>query len=232
MEHIQEIFEQEGGTFILPLSSIEDRLKRVKAYIFDWDGVFNDGTKHHEYGSPFSEVDAMGTNMLRFSHYLRTGEVPATFVVTGEKNDSARVLAEREHFNGFYFKVKDKAKALEHICEFHGLVPSQICFVYDDILDLSLAVKAGLRMMVRHTGNPMFRELIKTDYMAEYITGSAGGQGAVREICELLMSLNHDFRKVVSHRSSFTDTYTDYLDTRQAQNTHYYTLKGLNIVTP
>ena len=56
----------EGASGISP-----DRLDKIKAFVFDWDGVFNNGAKDSEGASPFNEVDAMGTNLLRFNHHLR-----------------------------------------------------------------------------------------------------------------------------------------------------------------
>lgn len=230
LKDTKSIFEREGGEFISPLSVIAGQLQQIKVYIFDWDGVFNDGTKHQEYGSPFSEVDAMGTNMLRFSHFMRTGEVPLTMIVSGEKNLSARTLAERERFDRFYFKTSDKSKALTHLQAELGTLAHEICFVYDDILDLSLANEAGLRMMVRHTGNPLFRQYVTKRRLAHYVSGSVGGQGAVREICELLIQAGGSYNAVIEERIAFSELYQEYLSIRQAKETTYYTLKEGNII--
>ena len=39
------MFEKAGGIFCTPAVSILQKLQTVKAFVFDWDGVFNDGTK-------------------------------------------------------------------------------------------------------------------------------------------------------------------------------------------
>ena len=54
------------------------------------DGVFNNGMKTGEQGSLFSDVDAMGTNMLRFNYYLNNNKtIPLSFIITGSNNQSA-----------------------------------------------------------------------------------------------------------------------------------------------
>lgn len=54
------------GQFVTSEADIAKRLSKAKAFIFDWDGVFNNGFKQGQAGSGFSEVDSMGTNLLRF----------------------------------------------------------------------------------------------------------------------------------------------------------------------
>ena len=66
-EAIVKLFEKGGGEFVSPPSVFIDKLKKIKAVLFDWDGVFNDGFKRGVDGSIFSEVDAMGTNLLRYA---------------------------------------------------------------------------------------------------------------------------------------------------------------------
>ena len=57
------------GVFITDVAIIQQKLQQVKAFIFDWDGVFNDGRKDIQGNSGFSEIDSMGINMMRFSYY-------------------------------------------------------------------------------------------------------------------------------------------------------------------
>jgi len=82
MDNTEITFTELGGTFCRPFAEFQERLSKIKAYLFDWDGVFNDGVKTASGGSPFSEVDAMGTNMLRFGHWLKTGALPFDVLIT------------------------------------------------------------------------------------------------------------------------------------------------------
>ena len=230
MQELQNIFENLGGEFVSPLSVISEKISKVKAFIFDWDGVFNDGTKHQEYGSPFSEVDAMGTNMLRFGYYLTQGEVPQTLIISGEQNQSATTLATRERFNAFYSRSKNKVVALKHFVETTGIQPEEICFFFDDILDLSLAKEVALNIQIGHPAKPLFSQYVEANKMVDYITGNPGGQGGVREAVEMLLGVQGVHDLVVEKRVAFEGPYAAYLEKRQAQETTFYTYSEGQII--
>src|SRR5690606_36743845 len=127
--HIADHFK---GQFIIAPELMREKLDQVKAFVFDWDGVFNNGMKDENGSSPFSEVDSMGTHMLRLNHYLRTGKPPLPAIITGEKNKAAFSLAEREHFNAVYYGIRRKAAALAHLCLTHHLAPGEVAYIFDD----------------------------------------------------------------------------------------------------
>src|SRR6478672_11836525 len=137
-----------GGFFVTP-EILAERLHRIKAFVFDWDGVFNGGEKDAEGSSPFNEVDAMGTNLLRFNHHLRNNSQAVTAIITGENNKAAMAFARREHFNAVYCGIKYKAQALEHLNKTYGIMDGEVAFVFDDVLDFSVAASSGLRIMVK-----------------------------------------------------------------------------------
>ena len=216
MDNIEDIFIEQGGAFITPPHVLKQKLKQVKSFVFDWDGVFNDSYKRDSSGSPFSEADSMGINMLRFSYYLQYGYIPELFIITGENNLPAISLSKREKFNGIYMRVKHKLEALQHIHENFGVAPDQIAFSFDDILDLGLAKEVALRFMVKRTASPMLSAMVVKNGWTDYITASVGGQHAVREITELLIGLNGNYEEVINHRINFTDTYQSYLQERNS----------------
>jgi 3-deoxy-D-manno-octulosonate 8-phosphate phosphatase (KDO 8-P phosphatase) len=222
---IQTLFEQAGGTFCIPITDIQRKLQSVKAFVFDWDGVFNDGSKRDLTGSGFSEPDAMGTNMLRFSYWLKTKTLPVTAIITGEENESALYVGKREHFSSLYFKASDKLKSFEHFLNQHKLVANQVAFVFDDVLDLSVAAQCGVRINVRRKANPLFNQYLLDNQLSDYMTGQVGGSQAVREACELLIGLAKNYNQAIAQRSQFSDLYKEYLATRQQVET--ITLVGI-----
>jgi 3-deoxy-D-manno-octulosonate 8-phosphate phosphatase (KDO 8-P phosphatase) len=224
------IAEQFRGRFITHAENILQQLLNVKAYVYDWDGVFNNGMKDESGSSPFSEVDAMGTNMLRFCHYLRTGENPVFAIVSGEANKAAFSLAKREHFHGSYYGIKYKQAALTHICKTHGLRPNEVAFMFDDVLDFSIAQTCGLRIMVGRRSTPLLTEFAIENKLVDYITATDGANHAVRETVELLMGLSGKYENAISHRMEFSDTYQKYLKLRNTHDTIYYTPKDTEII--
>jgi 3-deoxy-D-manno-octulosonate 8-phosphate phosphatase (KDO 8-P phosphatase) len=219
---IHKLFTAIGGEFQISPDVFASKLNAIRAFIFDWDGVFNDGVKDHQGSSNFNEVDAMGTNLMRFSRWLNRGELPIVAVMSGERNVLSFQLTTREHFHQGYFRVKDKLQAFHHFAALHKLDPNEIAFVFDDVLDLGLAEEAGLRIMVQHPGSPLFRRYVLAHGLADYITSPS--PYAIREACELIMGTTGNYDEVVAGRSHFTNDYRSYLAARQAVPTEYFTL--------
>ncbi|MBS1486838.1 MAG: phosphatase [Bacteroidetes bacterium] len=223
MNNPDTIFMELGGTFCRPFADLKNRLPSIKAYIFDWDGVFNDGVKSSQGGSLFSEVDAMGTNMLRFGHWLSHGQLPRVAIITGEENPAAQHLAQREKFDAIYSKCSNKLIAFDHFLKTYALHEEEVAFVFDDVLDLAVADRCGLRCMVKHHASPMLQQYVMLENQAEYI--SSGHAHGVREICELILSANKKYDEAVSLRSAFAPAYQNYLQERQRTNVKNFVLK-------
>lgn len=214
-ESIARHFAEQGGTFRVPPSDFCTRLKKIRAYVFDWDGVFNDGSRHGIEGSTFTEPDAMGTNMLRFSHWLAHGSLPVVAVITGEKNHYAYQLTDRERFHALYFRIAHKTKALHHLAETFGIQAHEVAFVFDDILDFGMAAACGLRIQVRRSANPLLNDFVVQHQLAEYSTFSPSGHFAVREATELLMGAQGNFDEAIAQRAAYSSVYQQYLADRK-----------------
>lgn len=218
------------GNFITSAEAIANKLAGIKAFVFDWDGVFNNGVKDENGTSSFSEVDAMGTNLVRFNHYLRNNDVPVVAIISGERNAMAWTLAKRESFHGVYSGIKFKAEALSHICEHHSIKPEEVCFVFDDVLDFSVAAAVGLRIMIPRACNPLLVEYAVQNKLVDYLTASEGGNGAVREAVEMLCGLSGKYTETISNRMDYTDTYKTYLHLRNQQAPSFYISKDSKII--
>ena len=221
---ISAIFTQLGGEFITPVSELAEKLSSVKAFIFDWDGVFNDGTKNEQGSSNFSEVDSMGTNLLRFGWWLSQASMPYTAVISGERNLLSFKLVQREHYHACYFRIKHKIEALEHFMSSRGLKASEVAFFFDDALDLSIAEQCGVRILIRHKGNPLFQQYVIKNKLVDYITAQDGGNFAVREGCEFMLGLQGVHDQTIDERLRFYPHYNNYLTERQAIQSQFFTL--------
>ncbi|MDX1904273.1 MAG: phosphatase [Thermonemataceae bacterium] len=225
-----KIFEELGAEFILPSEQFPEKLKYIKAFIFDWDGVFNAGVKGYNQTSLYSEVDAMGINMLRFAYYLLYQELPLTVIITGENNHSAFQLAKREHFDAVYYHFSHKTEALAHLHKKHTIDNEQIAFIFDDILDISLASQVALRFLIKRKSNPLFLNYTKNNHLCDYITANESGQNAVREITELILGQLGVYEKTISKRIAYTQEYQDYLERRKLIQTDFFTKQESTIL--
>lgn len=219
--HITEFFK---GRFLAKPPLLIKKLSGIKAFVFDWDGVFNNGVKDDNGSSPFSEVDAMGTNLLRFNHFLSNGQPPLIAIFSGETNKAAFNLARREHFHAVYYKVPNKIKALNHFCEMHQLEPMDIAFIFDDVLDFSVAHLCGLRIMVSRASNPLLIDFAEKNRLADYITFNDGNGHAVRESVELITGLSGKYHETIEDRMHYATGYQQYLEMRNKPVPVFYTL--------
>jgi len=219
---IVEKFSAAGGDFIIPVEELTQKLDQCRAVVFDWDGVFNAGRKGHTSSSGFSEVDSMGTNMLRYGLWRRLGDLPYTAIISGENNESAIAFAEREHLTAVYTGILSKQYVIEHLCGEQDLKPEQIACVFDDINDLPMAEVCGLRFMVRRSESPMFADHVERRDLCDYVTGAKSGDYPVREICELVLGLMESYTDVVESRGARDAEYEGYFRIRQAAVTRFY----------
>ena len=220
-DSIIKLFESEGGEFISPPSLFIEKLKSIKAVLFDWDGVFNDGFKSGSEGSAFSEVDSMATNMLRYALWRINGAIPVTAVMTGENNPTANHLAKRENFQVVYSKIKNKSALFDTFCKTYNCKPEEVIFFFDDILDLEVARKCGVRILIGNNSNLMLKEFIKKSSLADYITANNGRNHGLRESIELSIGLLGQFDNVVRERMTFSENYQKYIvDRRKIETVH------------
>lgn len=216
---LEREFENSGGTFLTPAQTISSALANTKGFIFDWDGVFNDGRKTNSYDSSFSEVDSMGINLMRFDYWLRNNRFPLIFILTGMKNQTAADFSRREHFDGIVQNSKNKREALESICTNYKIDVKEIAFIFDDILDLEVAQMVGLSFCAGRKSNPLLLNYIVQNRICNYISGFSGENHAVREICELIIGLSGDYIHAVELRNQFKGKYEEFLTLRSLIST-------------
>jgi 3-deoxy-D-manno-octulosonate 8-phosphate phosphatase (KDO 8-P phosphatase) len=226
VDAIARHFADLGGVFVVAATDLAAKIKNIQALIFDWDGVFNDGTKDAQRPSTFNEADSMGTNMLRYGLWRRSGRLPVSAVISGEKNAAAEYFAKREHFDAIYAGIADKRRAVAHLCAAHNISPEAIACVFDDINDLSMAKLCGVRCLVRRPASPLFTRYTRDNQLCDYITGSESGHQTVREFSELFLGLSGVFEKVIASRLAFDQPYREYFRRRQAVSTLFYKQEG------
>ncbi|MBL7950160.1 MAG: hypothetical protein JNM62_00455 [Flavobacteriales bacterium] len=199
-----------------PEKDLLRRLARTKAVLFDWDGVFNDGFKDAEGGSPFSEVGSMGVNLLRFALWLRNGSLPKAAVITGQHNPYSERFAQRERLHGVYMGFTNKPEAFDAFLKQHGLEADEVAFFFDDVLDLPVAKRCGLRIVI---GSPVTAWLVEQAIArgeVDLVTANSGGDNGLREATDAVIALLGNGADVIEHRTAYSETYQRYLSERQA----------------
>lgn len=209
----------------------EDLLKKlsyIRCILLDWDGVFNGGYKLM-HGSGFSETDSMGLNLFRYFIFRKNNSLPVCVILSGEKNDTSIYFSSREHLHACYFKVKDKSIALNDIKKRWSLNEEEIIFFFDDVLDLPVARKTGIRAYVHHPSRNKFLDFLKKENLCDIYSDLGGGNNALREIFENLMDLEFDYSSIIISRELYDMQYTNYITLRNSINPEFFILENSEI---
>jgi 3-deoxy-D-manno-octulosonate 8-phosphate phosphatase (KDO 8-P phosphatase) len=203
--------------FVADPEELAARLARCRAVLLDWDGVVGPGLKGPAAPAAFNEIDAMGLNLLRYALWKRggSGGMPAMAVVSGQRDPGAQALAERDHLDALYMGFLDKRLALQHLCRTGGLDPSEILFVFDDVIDLGVAEQCGVRFLVARPAQPLFEAFARRRGLCDYLARALAGAGAVREVCEVALALLGMDEEVFTARGWFEESYQRYLEDRR-----------------
>lgn len=213
MEYLKA-FATLGTRFMRPPDVLQRNLGQIRALLFDWDGVFNDGWRDTQGGSPFSEVGSMGVNLLRFALWQREKHRIPCGVITGQQNVQAENFTTRENFSDLFMGFKNKSGAFDEFLRTHKLEARQVAFFFDDILDLPIARRCGFRVMIRRRNSPLFENHVVAKGDTDLLTHFSGGENGLREACELLVGLTGRAEDIIEHRVRFSDLYQEYLADR------------------
>ena len=134
-------------------------------------------------------------------------------------NQTSIEFSRREHFDGIFLNYRDKAEALDKICEKLNITPVKIAFFFDDVIDAGAAKICGLSFCVDNKADPLFIDFLKRKKIGDYISASTGNDHAIREICSLLIGLTGNLDQVVELRMRYKGEYKEYLDRRNLTDT-------------
>ncbi len=157
--------------------TVLERARPVKMVIFDVDGVLTDGrlfvdNRGDEYKAFYSK-DGLGMKMLQ-------GTGVHIGIITARTSEVVQHRMASLGIVHVYQGQLEKLAAYEKILAELQLTPEQTAYVGDDLVDLPVMQKVGLAIAVADA-EPWVMQY------AHWITSRAGGLGAARDVCELLM---------------------------------------------
>ena len=159
------------------MQDLLEKAKNIKLLVLDVDGVLTDGKLYFSNTGDelkaFSTLDGQGIKMLQ-----QSGVDVA--IITGRTSNIVQRRAENLGIKHLIQGREDKLIALDELKATLSLGYQNIAYLGDDLPDLAAIRKAQLGMTVADGHS----------YVAEHADGKTlaiGGNGAVREICELIM---------------------------------------------
>ncbi len=158
--------------------ALQERAGKIRLLVLDVDGVLTDGRLFFDNAGnemkAFNTRDGLGMKALQ-----RCGIEVA--VITGRKSAIVSQRMAQLDIRHVYQGREDKLNAFTHLLEATGFDAEQVCFAGDDWIDLPVLLRVGLAITVADAD-----EHVKAH--VHWVTQRNGGEGAVREICNLILA--------------------------------------------
>ena len=166
---------------------IAAKAKHIKLVLLDVDGVLTDGRIIYDSkgrDSKFFDVhDGLGV------YLLKKAGIP-TILITAKGSRAIKPRARDMRVDKIYSDIFPKSSILNKILKDYKIKAEEVCFMGDDLVDLSLMKMIGLPVAV-------FNACPEIKRCAAYITLRHGGRGAVREVAELILKSQKRWEEMV-----------------------------------
>ncbi|MBC4011130.1 3-deoxy-manno-octulosonate-8-phosphatase KdsC [Morganella morganii] len=157
--------------------TVMEKAAKIRLLICDVDGVMSDGLIYQ--GNSGEELKAFNVRDGYGIRCLLTSGVEVA-IITGRK---AKLLEDRANTLGIthlYQGQSDKLLAYRELLDKLALRPGEVAYIGDDLIDWPVMAEVGLSAAVADA-HPLLLP------KADYVTQIAGGRGAVRELCDLIL---------------------------------------------
>ncbi len=158
------------------VGNIFANLKNIKMLVLDVDGVMTDCRiwmdSNGDWKRFFCIRDGVGIKRLIENGYKLA-------VITGSKTEEIRARVKMLGIQFLYEGAVDKVPSFVDLQKQSGLKPEEMAYIGDDYFDIPLLQAVAFSATVPEAVD----EVIE---ISKYITKRPGGNGAVREVCDLI----------------------------------------------
>ncbi len=159
--------------------SYKAKLKNIKAFVFDVDGVFTDGSVYLLPGGNMSRVmnvlDGYAVVKALKNNYI-------IGVITGGNDPEVRNRINYLGITDYYAKSPDKMLDFEHFKAKYNLEKEDILTMGDDVPDVQIMKNSGISACPKNS-------VPEVKAISDYISEIEGGKGAVRDVIEQVMKV-------------------------------------------
>jgi 3-deoxy-D-manno-octulosonate 8-phosphate phosphatase (KDO 8-P phosphatase) len=173
----------------LEISELARRARRIKLLLMDCDGVLTDGRlvflgddDEHKF---FHVHDGQGIALFHQAG-LKTG------VISGRSSSALERRARELGITHLYQNAGDKVRTLDEILAATAIPARECAYIGDDLADIPIMKRVELAVAVADAVD-------QTKEAAHYTTRAAGGHGAVREVCDLILREQGRLEELVHH---------------------------------
>jgi len=162
------------------VSSINYDLTKIKAFIFDVDGVLSPASiPLHPSGEPMRIINTKDGYAMQLA--AKKGYIMG--IITGGESAAIRMRFESLGFSHIYMKARNKIVEFNDFIQKTGLDLDEVCYVGDDIPDFEIMQIVGLPACPADAV-PEIKKI------SRYISYLAGGMGVGRDIIEQVLKVN------------------------------------------
>ena len=162
-----------------------NKCKKIKLILTDVDGVLTDGgmyyTKDGDIMKKFFVRDGMGVALLK-------KEGIPTIIVTKEKSTVTKKWSNNMNIEKLYWGIIKKEDILEKVCKDYKIKSQEVAYIGDDINDVGLLKLVGLSA----SPSDALDTVVK---ICDYTCSHSSGNGAFRELADLILSVQNNKRK-------------------------------------
>lgn len=172
--------------------AILPKAKDIKLLLLDVDGVLTDGSLIYSHegkeSKAFNTQDGFGLRMLQDAGV-------AVGIITARSSEALERRSRDLKIAHLYQGAGNKLEAYKEIIKKTGLKPFEIAYMGDDWLDLVLLKRVGLAIAPANA-------VLEVRDMVHYTTEQAGGHGAVRELCDIILEGIGKHKELLQHYMS------------------------------
>ena len=158
---------------------LKEKIKKIKLIATDVDGVLTDGGMYYSSKGDtlkkFQAIDGMAVSILK------RNTIP-TVIITKERNQIVKQWSSKMNIDRLFDGIKNKEKIVPKLCKLYSLSENNIAYIGDDVNDLEILKRVGFSITPKD-GNLEVKKIV------DCICKSSGGEGVLREICDLVISV-------------------------------------------
>ena len=166
---------------------IREKFKKIKLLILDVDGVLTKGEIIYDNEGrelkAFNVKDGLGIFILN-----KLGL--KTILLTAKDSPVVRKRAQDMGVSEVIGGILPKSDVLKHMKKTYDVKEEEMCFIGDDLIDMSIMKRVGLPIAVKDAPSEVKK-------IALYVTNKPGGCGAVREIVEHILKAKKLWSKLL-----------------------------------
>ena len=163
------------------------KIKKIKCLVLDVDGILTDGKiiidhQGHEIKN-FDVKDGFGIVFFKKAGYK-------TAIISARSSAAVTARAQDLQIDKVFQDAHPKIDAYKKLLQEWHLHDEEVCFMGDDLPDMAVLKNAGFAVTV-----PQAVSEVKK--IVDYVTEHKAGEGAVREVIELILKTQGHWKKVL-----------------------------------